>query len=88
MTWADLTKTEQKEVSYFEKRYGAMMKDPDAWLEKQAEKEAKQEERQTWVETNKLACFKCGATSGDWAAGGIGDYGPWVLCVPCVRKPR
>jgi len=88
MTWETMTKAEQKEVSRLCSRHRDIRVNGSAALEKLAVREALQERRQAFVDLHGLKCFKCGGTHCEWVAGGKRNGGFWVLCQPCVRKPK
>ena len=47
--------------------------------------DARRAEREAFVNTHGLACFKCGTRMNEWAAARMGEFGPWALCVRCHR---
>lgn len=88
LAWADLPKSEQSELRRLFARHRDIVKLGAGALEAQREREALQQRRQQWVADNNLACFKCGGTIREWAAGGRRNGRAWVICTDCVRKPR
>ena len=47
----------------------------------------KQDARQKFVDKHAVGCFKCRATTAEWAKTGIGDRGAWAICFSCVAQP-
>jgi hypothetical protein len=89
MTWADgqpLTKDETSELRRLNGKHRDIRKHGAEVLAALAVKKELQERRQAFVDKHGLACFKCGGTVCEWAAGDKG--GRWVICMSCVRKPR
>ncbi len=87
-TGEPLSKAETNELRRLNGKHRDIRIAGAAVLERQAEKKERQDVMTAFVSAHSIGCFKCGATSTDWAKTGSSLRGPWCLCLNCVRNRR